>query len=328
MGSLKSKNFLISTLFIFFLMPRMVTSQSNNDIATGIQLFDAKKFSEAKQFFASYAKNNAKDPVAAYYQGRLFLREGNYDQAIDWLEQAIKLDETNSDYHFWLGRAYVVKAQRAGMLKKASAAKNIKKSFERAVELNPANLDARMGLVQFYAFAPGIMGGSKDKARDQAKAISQQNVHQGYLAFGLIHVMNQQFDEAEQAYQSAIKANPDDFQAYFSLGYLYAQKKQYDEAIALFENVLQSHPDLVAAHFHLGRLAVMSGKNLDKGEENLKKYLQTEPSDERPSFAFAHLLLGHIYRMQDKKDLARIEYENALKLDPEFEQAKKAVGDL
>ena len=214
------------------------------------------------------------------------------------------------------------------MLKKASAAKNVKNSFERAVELNPANLDARMGLVQFYAFAPGIMGGSKDKAREQAEAIKQQNVHQGYLAFGLIHAMNQQFDEAEQAYQSAIEANPDDFQAYYSLGYLYARQKEYDKAIALFENVLQSHPDQVVAHFHLGRLAVMSEKNLDKGEENLKKYLQTEPSDERPSFAFAHLLLGHIYRMQDKKDLARSEYEQALKLDPDFEMARKAVKEL
>jgi len=328
MGLPKSRIFLISSLFFFLLIPRFVVSQSNNDIATGIQLFEAKKFSEAKQFFASYTKNNAKDQVAAYYQGRLFLRDGNYDKAIDWFEKAAKLDENNSDYHLWLGRAYGVKAQRAGMLKKASAAKNIKNSFERAVELNPANLDARMGLVQFYAFAPGIMGGSKDKAREQAEAIKQQNAHQGYLAFGLIHAMNKQFVEAEQAYQSAIEANPDDFQAYYSLGYLYARQKEYDKAIMLFENLLQSHPEQVAAHFHFGRLAVMSGKNLDKGEENLKKYLQTEPSDERPSFAFAHLLLGHIYRMQEKKDLARSEYEKALELDPDFEMAKKALEDL
>ncbi|MDZ7333270.1 MAG: hypothetical protein ONB31_14950 [candidate division KSB1 bacterium] len=70
----------------------------------------------------------------------------------------------------------------------------------------------------------------------------------------------------------------------------------------------------------------MSGKNLDKGEQNLKKYLQTEPSDERPSFAFARYLLVHIYRMQGMKDLARNEYEKALKLDMDFEMARKAVG--
>ena len=72
----------------------------------------------------------------------------------------------------------------------------------------------------------------------------------------------------------------------------------------------------------------MSGKNLDKGEANLKKYLQTELSEERPSFAFAHLLLGHIYKLQEKMDLARSEYEQTLKLDPDFEMARKAVKKL
>ncbi|MCU0646003.1 MAG: hypothetical protein MUC94_17305 [bacterium] len=71
----------------------------------------------------------------------------------------------------------------------------------------------------------------------------------------------------------------------------------------------------------------MSGKNLDQGEENLKKYLEVEPSDERPSFVFAPMLLGHIYKMQEKKDLAKSEYEKALELDHEFEQAKKAVRE-
>lgn len=328
MGSLKSRNFLISALFIFFLMPRMVASQSNNDIATGIQLFEAKKYAEAQKFFEAYHKTDLKNPASPYYLGRLFLRQGNYDKAIDWLKKAVDLDETNSDYHLWLGRAYGIKAQRAGMLKKASAAKNLKKSFERAVELNPENIDARMGLVQFYQMAPGIMGGNKDKAREQAEAIKHRNPHQGHLAFGVIYMMNEQYALAEGQFQAAIAANPDNTQPYYSLGYLYARQKQFDKATELFENLLKSHPEEVSSYFHLGRLAVMSGKNLDKGEENLKKYLQTEPSDERPSFAFAHLLLGHIYRMQDKKELARSEYEQALKLYPDFEQAKKALKDL
>jgi tetratricopeptide (TPR) repeat protein len=213
-------------------------------------------------------------------------------------------------------------------LKKASAAKNVKKSFERAVELNPDNLEARMGLLQFYQMAPGIMGGSKEKAKEQAEAIKQRNPYQGHLAFGLIYMVNEEFDLAEKEYQAAIALDSNNSQPYYSLGYLYARQKQFDKATEIFENLLKSHPDQVASYFHLGRIAVMSGKNLDKGEEYLKKYLQTEPSDERPSFAFAHLLLGHIYKMQEKKDLAKGEYEKALELDPDFEQAKKALKDL
>lgn len=328
MNLLKVKIFLVLFLIIWLLTPLTIESQTNNDITTGIQLFEAKKFSESKKFFESYTKNNQKNPVAAYYLGRIFHREGNYEKAIPWFERAVKLDEKNSDYHLWLGRAYGIKAQRAGLLKKVSAAKNVKKEFERAVELNPENIDARFGLLQFYQMAPGIMGGSKDKAKEQAEEIKKRNEHQGHLAFGLIFMVNEEFERAETEYQAAIRANPDDFQAYYQLDYLYARQKEFDKATVLFENLLKSHPEQVVSYFHLGRLAVMSGKNLDKGEENLKKYLQTKPSDEQPSFAFAHLLLGHIYKLKENKELAKSEYKKALELDPDFKQAKKALKDL
>ncbi len=328
MDIFKAKSLSILFLIFFLFNPRIIQSQIKGEIATGIQLFEAKKFPEAKKFFESYTKANQNDPIGAYYLGRIFLREGNYDKAIAWLKKAVDLDETNSDYHLWLGRGYGIKAQRAGLLKKASAAKNVKKHFEQAVGLNPDNLDARMGLLQFYQMAPGIMGGSKEKAKEQAEAIKQRDPYKGYLAFGVIYMVNEEFDMAEQQFQAAIAANPDNIQPYYSLGYLYARQKQFDKATELFENLLKSHPEEVSSYFHLGRIAVMSEKNLDKGEQNLKKYLQIEPSDERPSFAFAYLLLGHIYKMQEKKELAKSEYEKALELDPEFEQAKKALKEL
>jgi uncharacterized protein HemY len=92
------------------LISQAINSQTNNDITTGIQLFETKKFPEAKKYFESYTNNNKNDPVAASYLGRIFLREENYEKAITWLEKAIKLDENNSDYHLWLGRAYGIKA--------------------------------------------------------------------------------------------------------------------------------------------------------------------------------------------------------------------------
>jgi len=308
--------------------PQTVVSQTNNDITAGIQLFETKKYPEAKKFFEAYTKNNQSNPIAASYLGRISFHEGNYEKAIDWFEKAVDLDEKNSDYHLWLGRAYGIKAQKAGLLKKFSAAKNVKKEFEKAVELNPDNIDARMGLLQFYLMAPGIIGGSKDKAREQAGEIKKRNVHQGHLAFGFIHSMDEKYDLAEKEFQAAMIANPADYQAYYQLGYLYARQKEFDKASELFENLLKSYPDQVAAYFHLGRIALMSGKNLDKGEEYLKKYLQTEASYERPSFAFAHLLLGHIYNMQERKDLAKVEYEKALELEPDFKAAEKALDGL
>ena len=324
----EKSNVLYFFLIFILLIPTSIEAQTNDDVNAGIQLFEAKKYPESKKFFETYTKTNQSDPIAASYLGRIFFLEGNYIKAIHWFKKAVDLDEKNSDYHLWLGRAYGIKAQKAGLLKKASAAKNVKKEFEKAVELNPENTDARMGLLQFYLMAPGIIGGSKDKARQQAGEIMKKNVHQGHLALGFIHSVEKKYDLAEKEFQAAMAENPADYQAYYQLGYLYARQKKFDKASEVFENLLKSYPDRVAAYFHLGRIALMSGKNLDKGEENLKKYLQTEPSDERPSFAFAHLLLGHIYKMQEKKDMAKSEYEKALELNPDFKQAKKALKEL
>lgn len=67
--------------------------------------------------------------------------------------------------------AYANEGQKSGMFGAARYASKTKDEFEKAVALNPKYVEARFGLVQFYASAPGIMGGSYDKAFEQAKEI-------------------------------------------------------------------------------------------------------------------------------------------------------------
>ena len=46
------------------------------------------------------------------------------------------------------------------------------------------------------------------------------------------------------------------------------------------------------------------------------------------TLSFSHFLLGDIYQRQSKKDLARPEYQEALRINPKNEQAKKALETL
>jgi tetratricopeptide (TPR) repeat protein len=326
MNPFNPKNFLF--LLAIILLMNCISYAMDDGMEKGVQLFNEKKYPEAKTFFESFVRTNPDNPETAFYLGKIFLIENNYDRAIDWLKKAVELDDKNSDYHLWLGRAYGVKAQRAGMLKKAPAARNVKTEFEKAVELDPDNMDARWGLLQFYLMAPGIMGGSKDKASAQAEEIKKRNSYQGRLAFGFIHTMNEKYDLAEKEYFAAIQEKPDDYQSYNQLGYLYTRQKEFQKAFDLFEKLIKDHPKEISAYFQIGRLAVTSGKNLDRGVECLNQYLKSEPTENSPSFAWAHLLLGHIQKQKGNKDLARIEYETALKLDPDFKSAKKALEEL
>ena len=93
---------------------------------------------------------------------------GAWDAGIPACEKAVALAPENSLYHLWLGRIYGEKADRAGFLSAAGLAKKVRTEFERAVELDPKNWEARTDLAEFYIEAPGIVGGGKDKARAQA----------------------------------------------------------------------------------------------------------------------------------------------------------------
>ncbi|MBA3658627.1 MAG: hypothetical protein H0W67_03440 [Gemmatimonadales bacterium] len=55
-------------------------------------------------------------------------------------------------------------------------------ALDRAIMLDPDNLEARTTLMQFLLQAPSIVGGSKSKARGQAQEIARRNPLRGLLA--------------------------------------------------------------------------------------------------------------------------------------------------
>jgi hypothetical protein len=59
------------------------------------------------------------------------------------------------------------------MFRAMGMAGDIREAFQKAVELDPSNMDAQFGLMGYYLAAPAIAGGGIDKARDQARAIAR-----------------------------------------------------------------------------------------------------------------------------------------------------------
>ena len=158
------------------------TTQTTEDVTTGVSLFARGQFSAAQQFFETFVRQRSTDPVGVYYLGRLAFESKQYDQASTWFEKAVKLDSSNSDYHLWLGRAYGEQAQHA----EGDAfflARKVKKQLETAVALNPDNLDARSDLLDYYLQAPPLVGGDATKARAQAQEITKRNAEEGRKAW-------------------------------------------------------------------------------------------------------------------------------------------------
>ena len=259
-------------------------------------------------------------------QGRAAISRGDSDAAIEILGRAVAQSPKSAEAHYWLGSAYGVKVQTGGMFAAAQYASNIEDEFEKAVALGPKYVEACYGLVQVYAGAPALMGGSYEKALEQAKEIKAIDPVLGHRAYALIYSQQSKPDLAKQEYADAIREQPKSGKAHSFFGqYLASAEKNYSAAMAELETALTIDPKYMPALYHLGRLASLADSSLPRGEEALKQCLAHTPKENEPSLASAHTFLGAVYEKAGKKAEAKQAYQAALKLNPTLKSAAEGL---
>jgi tetratricopeptide (TPR) repeat protein len=207
----------------------------------------------------------------------------------------------------------------------------VKSEFERVLQLDPSNIGGREGLLQFCLRAPGIMGGSASKAREQAADIAKLSPLRGHLARATIAGFEKDRPAAEREARAAASEFPDSIVAVTALANLLANSNRNDEAFVVVDKYLARKPGDVLALWWVGRVAATTGMQLERGGQALRAVLVapgvgTDPN--LPTPATIHLRLGDILAKKGAKEQARKEYEKALELNPQLEAARKALKAL
>ena len=162
------------------------TASPQERLADGVALVEQRRWAEARQFFADWLRRRPTDAQAHFYLGRIAFGQHDYDTAAARFEAAVELHTHKADFHLWLGRAYGRQAEHAFVLKQPWLAGKARRQFETAVALDPQSVAARWALMEYYLKAPGFLGGSRDKARAEARAIERCDAAAGRAAWRLI----------------------------------------------------------------------------------------------------------------------------------------------
>ena len=287
------------------------------------------KYDEARAEAQALIKKNSSDDAALHCMGRLYMAENKSGDAVDWFEKAVKANDENALHHLFLGNALGNEAGKANKLRQPMLARRVKTEFERAVALDPNLIGAHEGLLQFYMQAPGFMGGSQEKAKDQAAAIMRLNAMRGHFALANLAAHGKDLVTEESELKAAVAAAPDSVTAWFSLGAFYQNEKRWADAFALYDRMMKEQPAETLAHFQYGRTAALSGGNLERGERELKSWLSSAPASAPVvTQSGAHMRIAMIYERQGKKNEARSEYQTALSINPKNIEAKKMLDAL
>ncbi|HEX2861928.1 MAG TPA: tetratricopeptide repeat protein, partial [Lacunisphaera sp.] len=279
--------------FLFLLLLGVLPALADDGTAREkiTALLQQRQWPEAQALLEQLTASEPANAQAWSSLSEVYLARGDHEKAVLAAEKATGLDAAQSSYFLQLGHSYGSSAGKAGLFAKLGFARKCKAAYDRAVELDPANINARWSLMEFCRQAPAMVGGGLPLAYAQAEEIRKLDPRRGRAA----------------------------------LASLYSAEKKYANAFAVYDEVLREKPDDDDALFQIGRLAARSGEQLDRGLANLRRLVAREG---RPPDAQSHTLIGNILEKQGDRSGAQAAYETALAINPQFPPAVEALRRL
>ena len=269
-------------------------------------------------------QHSPNDAEAYHLLGRAYFHLRKWDDAINFGERAVSLAPNNATYYMWLGRAYGEKADASNFWTAAGLTKKIKVNFEKAVDLDAKNVQARADLAEFYIEAPGFMGGGTDRAKDQASRMAQLDQAQAHWINARIAEKKKDYATAENEYRQAISAS-NDATYWLNLASFYRRTNRVNDMETAIRSAMNAEKKPSNVFVDAATLLYRTGRNLPDAANFVRKYLSsTTPNEDAPTF-YAHYMFGAILEKQGDKAASAAEYKAALQLARDFQPAQEGL---
>ncbi|GGA85207.1 hypothetical protein GCM10011521_24570 [Arenimonas soli] len=283
----------------------------------------------AAQVVAALAKARPQDREVRVLQLRVLLQDPDRtEQALDMAEDLVDDEPDYAPAHLWLSNAYANRIGRVGRFSQATMAPKLRRALERALELDPDLHEARSSLLEYYLQAPGIVGGSVEKARAQIAELQRRDPPRGHYGQGRLAQYEERLDDARRHYLAAFAARPSNAVYRMTAGIIHQDAKDWDKAFAVFDQWTHEEPKAAGAWYQLGRTAVLSGQRLDEGVAAFKRFLALPEQPGQPEHKHAWYRMGQALALAGDKAAARQALEKSLSLDPDLAEAKAELAKL
>jgi tetratricopeptide (TPR) repeat protein len=203
----------------------------------------------------------------------------------------------------------------------------------KAAGQNPRSVDT---LRQALQIAPsdagswyqlGTLAIAQGQARDAMerlqKAVALDPDMPGvYTTLAAVEAGAGQRERAEAALQEALRIDPYDAAAWDLAGRSMAEKSQFPEALFDFEKAIRHRPDF-GPYLYEYALTLASAGQVYRAQESAEAAVKADPNLAEP-----HALLGRLDARKRQFAEAAKEYREAIRLRPEFAQARLDLASL
>jgi len=143
-----------------------------------------------------------------------------------------------------------------------------------------------------------------------------------FQTLGECFFKSEKITEAKSVLQKGLDLDPTNAQIQSDLGVIFWQEGNLEEALNHLQEALKIAPENPETILNLALICYQVGL-YEEAAGLLEKYAHLEAPG-----ADVHLCLGDCYFNLERKDLAKREFELALSLDPDMEEAQKRLKEL
>jgi len=281
-------------------------------------------------------KKDPKDAELLYDRAGVYVNLERYNDAIIDLNKAIEIKPEKKEYHALLGDTYF----RLGDMEHSY------KAFEAVVTLDPNDKEGylKLGEIAFYSK-------DYDRAMDHLSKVTADDPNNQNALFmkGFIYKETEDtanaafyfrkvidlYPEYEPAYEelgfmyanlgnalaveyltTAIRLDPNNTQAMYGLAMYFQGKQRMDEAEELYRRITEINPVHKDAWHNLGYIECFHYGDYDKAIEYYDRAIECDNK-----FVEALTNRGWAYALKGDKQNARISYQSALEIAPNYQPA-------
>ncbi len=248
-----------------------------------------------------------------------------WSQAVAACQQSVNLNNKNSDYFMWLGRALGQQASHASFLSAYGDAKKSLAAMQTAVQLNPQNGPALSDLGDYYAQAPGIAGGGTSKAQQIASQLDKVDAGRAAQLRGDIAMAAKDYTTAENQYKLAATTSSHPADKWTVLANFYRGRQRWSDLDTAINNCVSA----AARDKHSGiglydgaGVLIAANRNPQLAATMLEDYLAgSSKSEEAPAF-IAHIRLARLKQQLGDAAGAQREFAAAAAMAREYNPAQ------
>lgn len=281
----------------FWQLPKPVSDAQQKLYQEAVNKYDAGNYEGAVEDLNQVIELDPQNAFAYNRRGDAYYRLGDYEQAQADSSQAILLNPQDANAYFDRGFAF----SELGKYKEAIA------DYTQAIKLNSQDAYPYYG----RGLARSQLKDNKGAIGDFSKAIALKPQYtEAYLQRGILRRRLRLREEAIQDFDKVIKINPSDAKAYYHRGLTQLINKQKYAALKDYTDAISINPKYIEAYLNRGDVYSDLGDNLE-ATEDYNTILQIDPK-----FIAAYIHRGiHHFSFGDYKGAIE-DYTAAVKLDP------------